>query len=248
MNVVIMQPYFFPYIGYFQLIAASDIFVLLDDVNFINRGWINRNALCFNGQKSVFTIPLHKASQNRLINEIELSDTFTPWRARFLRSLQSWYGKQLFFGEGVALVEQVLSSGDKKIADINFSATMLLSVQLGLKTRFCRASELGIPKSAGVGRLLAIARYFGADTYVNAPGGKSLYCEEMFIPHGISLKFLKPALHEYPMQQWHPGLSILDAILRMGCANVAEKLLPGWSLERGEENLSRAPGGMEALT
>lgn len=238
MNIVIMQPYFLPHIGYFQLIASADIFVSLDDVNFINRGWINRNSLCFNGKRAVFSLPLCKASQNKLINEIEISGEFNSWRNKFFRSLQSWYGKQEFFDEGMEFAETVLSPPHSKIASINFESLRLASKKLGLKAVFYRASELNIPRTKGASRLLAIARHFNTDTYVNAPGGKSLYCDAMFEPYGVNLRFLKARLHEYPMPEWIPSLSVLDAIMRLGFSQVGEKLIPGWGLERGKRDFA----------
>ncbi len=72
MKIAIMQPYIFPYIGYFQLIHAADVFVFYDDVNYINRGWINRNRILLNGKDQLFTIPCKEASQNKLIKDIEV--------------------------------------------------------------------------------------------------------------------------------------------------------------------------------
>src|SRR5437016_5023773 len=96
MTVAIMQPYFFPYLGYFQLVNAVDTFVFFDDVNFINKGWINRNQVLQQNTPLRFTVPLLKASQNRKINEIELSD-FPAWRKQFLRSIEMNYKRAPFF-------------------------------------------------------------------------------------------------------------------------------------------------------
>lgn len=238
MNIVIMQPYFLPYIGYFQLIASADIFVSLDDVNFIKRGWINRNNLYFNSCRSSFSLPLHKASQNRLINEIELAQDFNIWRSRFLRSLHAWYGKMPYFDEGFKIVKYLLESPNKKISDINLAGLKLVSNLLGFKTKFHTSTSLNIPRTKGVSRLVAISRHFGADTYINAPQGKDLYCDAMFNPYGLELRFLRAQLHRYSMPHWLPGLSILDAIMRIGCAETARKLIPGWTLEHGEKDFS----------
>ena len=91
-SVAIMQPYFLPYLGYFQLIHASDLFVCFDDVNYIKKGWINRNQILVNGKPHLFTIPLLGASQNKKINQIELDD-FSKWRANFLKMIQFNYAK-----------------------------------------------------------------------------------------------------------------------------------------------------------
>ena len=96
MNLAVMQPYIFPYLGYYQLVNAVDTFVFFDDVNFINKGWINRNNILQQNQALRFTIPLMKASQNRLINEIELSD-YGKWRGDFLKTIEMNYKKASHF-------------------------------------------------------------------------------------------------------------------------------------------------------
>ncbi|MDE5832633.1 MAG: WbqC family protein [Desulfovibrio sp.] len=225
-----MQPYLFPYIGYFQLIAAVDIFVSLDDVNFIKRGYINRNNICVNGKKCRFSAPLKKASQNVLIDDVEVADEFPQWRDKFLRTLELGYGKCSHFREGMDCAEQVFTRGEKKISEINYYGLRLIANKLGLKTRFYKASDLGMPRTKGASRLAAIASHFKADCYVNPPGGKKLYSEEMFSPYGVDLRFLDPALKPYPMPVWIPALSILDAIAREGFGYIADKLLNGWKL------------------
>lgn len=240
MNVVIMQPYLMPYIGYFQLIASADVFVSLDDVNFIKSGWINRNNLCFNKRRTMFTLPLSKASQNKMINEVEVSTEFPVWRCRFLRSLETWYGKQPFFAEGMEIVEEMLSPDRRGISEINFNGLCQLASKMGLKTKFLTASSLNAPRTKGASRLRAIAMQLGADAYVNAPGGKNLYCDDMFEPYGIRLRFLAPHLSSYPMQEWMPGLSILDAVMRLGCRRVGKEIIPGWKLERGQKSFHTA--------
>src|ERR1700743_3529780 len=92
MTIAVMQPYIFPYLGYYQLVNAVDDFIFFDDVNYINKGWINRNRILQNNEDFRFTIPLNKASQNRLINEIEIAD-FSKWRTDFTRILENNYKK-----------------------------------------------------------------------------------------------------------------------------------------------------------
>lgn len=235
MKIVIMQPYFLPYIGYVQLLAASDIFVSLDDVNYIKKGWINRNNLVFNGSRKLFSVPLSKASQNRLICDTMLSDIFPEWRDGFMKSLGIWYGKEEFFNEGFQLVREILFSGCRSIAELNVYAIRKLARLLGINTKITSSSETGVPRTKGSSRLVALCRHLGADIYINAPGGKELYCEDMFIPHGIDLRFLVPGFAGYPMRKWIPGLSILDPIMRIGIARTASELVPCWHLERGRK-------------
>jgi hypothetical protein len=98
MKLAIMQPYIFPYIGYFQLIKAVDKFVIYDDVNFINRGWINRNRILVNGKDSLFTIPLKEASQNKLINDIDVNWD-DAWKSKWLKTLEQSYKKAPIFNK-----------------------------------------------------------------------------------------------------------------------------------------------------
>jgi len=104
-----MQPYFFPYIGYFQLVAAVNKFVIYDDVNFIKRGWINRNNVLINKKSNLFTVPLIKASQNTLINDTKINLKFyNIWKVKFLRSLEQSYKKAPYFTEVYNLIKNVL--------------------------------------------------------------------------------------------------------------------------------------------
>ena len=107
MKLAIMQPYIFPYIGYFQLIKAVDKFVLYDDVNFINRGWINRNRILVNGQDSMFTIPLKDASQNKLINEIDVNWD-NNWKGKFLKTIEQAYKKAPFYEKILPIIEKTI--------------------------------------------------------------------------------------------------------------------------------------------
>ena len=107
MRIAIMQPYFFPYIGYFQLISAVDIFVVYDDVNYINKGWINRNHILVNGQAKLITIPLIQASQNKHISEIELFGDL-KWKDKLLKTIEFNYKKASYFKDVYLLIESII--------------------------------------------------------------------------------------------------------------------------------------------
>ena len=117
MKVGIMQPYIFPYIGYFQLINAVDKFVIYDDVNFINKGWINRNRMLNNGKDSLFSIPLKEASQNKLINEIEINWD-NAWKSKFLKTLEQCYKKAPFYQEALSIIEQTFNIDNEPISKV----------------------------------------------------------------------------------------------------------------------------------
>lgn len=234
MRIAIMQPYFFPYPGYFQLIRAVDTFIFLDDVAFIKKGWIHRNRLFFNDRVHLFSIPLADMSQHRAISATQVSaQEFPRWREKFLASLHAFYRKQPYFHEGLALLEDVLAMPFSSIADLAIHSVRRTCAALGMDIPERRSSQLGTDRDARQeGRLIDICRHCGGDVYVNAPGGAELYTQEMFAPHGIRLEFLEPRLAPYPVKgrAFVPGLSILDALMCCGAAHVRERLLSGYRL------------------
>ena len=118
-TIAVMQPYFFPYIGYFQLINSVDKFIIYDDVNFINRGWVNRNNLLSNGNKLLVTVPLKKSSQNKLINEVEISYE-VDWKGKFIKVFESLYKKSPYFNEVIELIGRIFENDFKYIYVITF--------------------------------------------------------------------------------------------------------------------------------
>jgi len=139
MKIAIMQPYLFPYIGYFQLINAVDKFVFYDDVNFIKRGWINRNKILINGKAHLFSIPLKKASQNKSINEIELA-VDQKWLSGFYATLKQNYKKAKYFDVIFSLIEIIFSSNHTIISDFTINSITTLCHYLGISTIFEKSS------------------------------------------------------------------------------------------------------------
>ena len=140
MKVAIMQPYIFPYIGYFQLIAAVDKFIFYDDVNFKKKSQINRNQILINGQANLFSVPLKKASQNKLINEIELRID-SIWVENFIITLEFNYKKAPYFKDIFPLIENILKKKTETISDLAIISIKEISNHLGLKTKFELSSE-----------------------------------------------------------------------------------------------------------
>lgn len=215
MNLAIMQPYIFPYIGYFQLVAAVDRFLFLDDANFIKQGWINRNRLELAGRVAYFTIPLSGASPNRRINELSILDP-VQWRRRLLRSIRESYATAPFLVDVMRLLEEVLDRSGPRISDAAALSVEITARNLGLGASFGATSAL-YPRSAstGVDRVQEICASEQASRYVNLPGGKALYSREQFDARGLALDFIEPDLGPYPRagRIFIPGLSILDAML-----------------------------------
>lgn len=215
MKLAIMQPYFFPYIGYFQLIAAVDKFVFYDDVNFIKNGWINRNRLILAGATRYITVPLVGASPFLKINEIS-AQSGDGWRRKLVESLRHSYSKAPYFADVNALFQEVVLANHDKIGEIAKASVMVICRYLGLATEFVPSSAIyGNASLGGALRVLDICAKEGASEYVNPPGGRALYNEQEFSERGLNLYFVQPRLDPYPQStdQFQPGLSIIDILM-----------------------------------
>ncbi len=218
MKVAVMQPYFLPYLGYFQLVNKVDIFVFLDDVNFIKRGWINRNRILVNGNSNLITIPLVGASQNKLINEIEVLDD-PIWKKKLLTKIEHAYSKSSNFNIVFPLVQDLILSNYKLISDYAMASVERVSEYIGVKTDFVISSEkFSDIAGGGESRIIDICKELGADTYFNMAGGKELYDSKRFMEKGINLVFVEPKLEPYDQVNFdgfEPGLSIMDLLFNV---------------------------------
>lgn len=216
-RLAIMQPYLFPYLGYYQLIAAVDKFVVYDDVAFINRSWINRNQILVNGRAQLFTVPLSHASQNRRICEIELSaGEYRRWRNRFVKTVDAAYGRAPQFGPTRALLDSVLGCGAQTIGELARRSVEVVSATLGLTARIEPSSRIyGNGQLKAQERILDICMRERATLYINPQGGRALYASEDFIRREMALRFIRSRLPAY-RQFGHPfvtALSILDVLM-----------------------------------
>ncbi len=215
MKVAIMQPYLFPYIGYFQLIDSVDKFVFYDDVSYIKQGWINRNCLCVGDERRYFTVPVTGARTETPINEVMV----VPGGGRkVLRSIEQNYRKAPYFDSFFPVVEKVLGMETCSIAAMSQESVVSCMQYVGLDRAVAVSSE-SYPESRGIGRverLFSILRAEKADTYVNAPGGRELYNSVEFKNAGFDLYFIEPTLPEYPRPApFHSGLSIIDVLMHV---------------------------------
>lgn len=214
-SVAVMQPYFFPYLGYFQLVATSSVFVFLDDVTFIKQGWINRNRCLLQNRPHYFTVPLQSASSHRPISSTLIADD-PRWRSRMLRLLEQAYAHAPFRQQTLALVERVLSAAHCNISDLAAVSVRTVCEHVGLAATWQTSSSAHPAQgTGGAGRIVNICRALGATRYVNAPGGSDLYDQRDFESEGIEIRFLRPVLPEYP-QMGGPfvgGLSIIDVLM-----------------------------------
>ncbi|WP_367071145.1 WbqC family protein [Enterobacter roggenkampii] len=228
MKLAIMQPYLFPYVGYYQLAAAVDKFVFYDDVNYMKGGWINRNRLIISGQVKYFTLPLVNGSPNNKINEVLVSVNNQKQIRKILESIKFSYSKTQYFKEVYLLIENVLNSGHTNLAMITKSSIVKVLEYCNIHTELVMSSEIyNKSELSSVSRVLDICQKENADTYVNLPGGKALYSEQEFGNKNIKLEFITPNLINYTGQDGYiPGLSIIDILMNVG-PNGTKKILLG---------------------
>jgi WbqC-like protein family len=215
MKIAIMQPYFLPYIGYLQLMQAVDKFVLYDDVNFINKGWINRNRLLVNGQPYLFTVPLKEASQNKLINEIALSND-TTWRPKLLKTVEQAYKKAPFYPTVAEVVEKTLNLEAENISQLVEGSLKILANYLSINTQVVSSSTIYENSHLKAQeRIIDICLQESASHYINPIGGTELYNKADFVEKNLELSFIKSKPVQYPQfkNEFVPWLSILDVLM-----------------------------------
>lgn len=214
MKLAIMQPYFLPYIGYFQLIAAVDQFVVYDRIKYTKKGWINRNRFLLNGTDAVFSLPLKKGSDALDVVERELAADFD--RAKLLNQFAGAYRRAPHFALTFDLLERIVRHDDSNLFRFIRHSIAVLCAHLGISTRICTSSTLTFDDDLkGQAKVLAICEAAGANRYINSIGGTELYAQPDFAARGIELQFLKPRSFEYPQfsQPFVPWLSIIDVLM-----------------------------------
>ncbi len=213
-----MQPYLFPYIGYWQLINAVDIFVVLDDVSYIKKGYINRNSILINGNAHLFTIPLCKASQNKLIMDTKLNFPDKE-KDKLIATLEYAYKKAPYFSTIMPIIHEIIYNQCEDLTEYICKSIKDISDYLGFSTMLLKSSE--IEKESGVkaqDRIITICRKLNADEYINPCGGRKLYSQEIFENYGIKLLFLHPQMQnivysQFKGHQFVEALSILDILM-----------------------------------
>lgn len=229
MKLAIMQPYFMPYIGYFQTMAAVDTYVVYDDVQYIKGGWVSHNFLLVGGKKQMFTIQLKGASPNKLFNEVEIGDNFK----KLTHMLQLNYCKAPYYDGVMPVLQEIFNYEDRNLARFLWNSYMKLFEFLGIDTNIILSSSIEKDNSLrGKDKVLAICKALGADTYLNAIGGQELYDKAEFAANGVGLHFVKTDNLQYKQygSEFEPGLSIIDVIMFNGREGTKE-LLKKYTLE-----------------
>ncbi|MBO7258082.1 MAG: WbqC family protein [Alphaproteobacteria bacterium] len=215
MKIAIMQPYFFPYLGYFQMFNAVDKFVLLDDVNFIVRGYINRNSILLNGAAYRFSIPLEKASQNKLINETKLNFQEKD-KQDFLKTIQFAYKKAPYYDAFYPVLEDIVNNPEIDLTLFLKYSFEKIKAYLGLNTEILLSSKIEKDNSLRAqDRIIALNKALGATMYINAIGGQELYNRNDFQKENIELKFIKMDKVEYKQfkNEFVANLSMIDVLM-----------------------------------
>lgn len=217
MTIGIMQPYFLPYLGYFQLMNAVDTYVYYDDVTFIKQGWINRNNIILNNQNYRFTLELKAASSFKKINEIEIGGN----REKLYKTFIQAYSKAPYFND--RLLYDIFHCGLKNLFNYILYTHLLIFEYLGIEVNYLISSEIEKDCTLkGKDKVLNICKKLEATTYLNAIGGKELYSKEEFANNGINLLFLHPG--DIPKR------SIIDVLMNYSKEEV-KKMLKNYSLE-----------------
>jgi hypothetical protein len=212
MKIAIMQPYLFPYLGYFQLVRAVDRFVIYDDVNFIKGGWINRNFILGREGPQRITLQLHGASPNRLINEVQVGVN----SRKLLMTISQRYGGAPYFEGVFPLIESCLLFAEKNLARFLEHALRQICAHLGMQTAILVSSQIEKETALrGPDKVIAICKQLEADVYINAIGGQALYEKKRFLDAGLQLYFLQMRPISYPQfgGDFVPNLSIIDLMM-----------------------------------
>ena len=239
MKLAIFQPYFFPYLGYFQLISALDKFILYDNLNYIKKGWMNRNRLIVNHNPFFINVPVIGQSSFKKIRDIRI-DNKAPWKKKILNICYFNYKKALFFDEIFPIIEKSINIDVENLTDLNCSTIKLIAGFLDISTEivnntsnyetlekdlsesnsdintfYSRGQNLSDTKTI---RAICICKNEQADTLINAIGGQTLYDKQVFERNGICLYFLHTLPYSYQQKstQFFPDLSIIDTLMNCG--------------------------------
>ncbi|MDX7998861.1 WbqC family protein [Xenorhabdus sp. Reich] len=218
MKLSIMQPYFFPYIGYFSLIAKADKFIIFDTPQFMRKSWIARNRILKLGGGSVYIkVPLMKSPLDTSIKEIKINNDI-QWKNQIISQLDIYRKRAPYFKETIELVKHCLSEHHDSISELNENILRKICDYLDIKTEICIYSKfdkiidnVNSPDEWA----LNICKSLGANTYINAIGGKSFFNYEKYKEGNVNLFFIEQPLIQYKQieKEFEPGLSIIDVLM-----------------------------------
>lgn len=224
MNLAVMQPYLFPYLGYFQLIYASDLFIVYDDVSYIKQGYINRNSILMDGAAQRFTLPVPGASSNKIICQLKFSEDVR----KVIKTISQAYSRSPYYPVVFPMLREILESERRTVSDVCLNSFESIFSYLDVDRKFIKSSEIEYDRSLSAqDRLIHLCKMHDANGYINTIGGLDLYSKARFSEHRINLMFLKAKLNKYRQNatKFIPGLSIIDVLMNCSPDEIRSLLL-----------------------
>lgn len=218
----VMQPYLFPYIGYYQLVYSADSFIIYDDVTFIKQSYINRNSILINGEARRFNLPVLGASSNKFIKDLSYGSA-----DKILKTIKQSYSKAPYYKNVIEIIESVFTNEERHIAKINHLSISKVFEYLGIEKNINFSSALDYDRTAErADRLIELTKIHGCGRYVNAPGGQSLYEKKHFLNRGVQLNFIETKINKYRQLSdvFIPYLSMIDIIMFCDRYEIVEML------------------------
>jgi hypothetical protein len=218
MRLGIMQPYFFPYLGYFDLINRVDRWIIFDTAQYIRHGWVNRNRILHPAAGwQYILVPLRKHSRDSAIKDIETKDP-SEWRGRILGQISHYRKRAPYFNQAYRLVEECLGTEQRNLARLNATILGKVCAYLGIAFEYAFFSEMALaigPVAAPGDWALRICEAVKADEYLNPPGGETLFDRDKFAAAGIRLRIQEAFEFSYacPGYQFEPSLSVVDVLM-----------------------------------
>ena len=219
MRVVILQPSFLPWKGYFHQIKRADVFVFLDDVQYDRHGWRNRNRIKTpQGAQWISVDVLTKGNFGHEIREVMINNR-VEWNQRIWRAITMNYGKCPYFGEYAAGLEEVLFTKWDTLSELDIRLTKMIAGWLGCETAFHRSSELDVTGDK-ISRIIALCRHFNADRYLTGPSARNYLVDDLFLTNGIVLEYQDYVYPPYPQRygEFIGEVSIIDVLFNCGPA------------------------------
>jgi hypothetical protein len=216
MKLAIMQPYFFPYIGYFQLMNVVDEFVVYDNIKYTKKGWINRNRILVNGKDDYINLPLKKGSDFLDIKDRYVADVWKVERTKILNRIKESYQKSPYFATVYPVIEKCILFEENNLFQFIFNSLNVLKTYLDISSPFMVSSTLPINHGLrSQEKVIAICKSRKASIYINPMGGLELYNKEDFKNQNIELSFLKTGEITYKQfnDSFVPSLSIVDVMM-----------------------------------
>lgn len=233
MKLAIMQPYFFPYIGYFQLMNAVDEFIVYDNIEYTKKGWINRNRILVNGADSFISLPLKKDSDYLTVIERSLAETWPQDRKKLLNRIAGSYNKAPYLKTVYPLLEEIMMTEETNLFQFIYQSLVKIKDWLGINTTLLVSSGVNCDHSLkGEDKVLALCKSRNADTYINPIGGTTLYNKDRFAENDLALYFLRSKQIEYHQYNnpFVPWLSIID-VLMFNSNSDTRQMLQSYNLE-----------------